>query len=66
VAKTNLKASSRRTPFPFRPGQTPASRREGETTDAQPVPGEEGDIKARQQKVRREMQHPIYFLNIQI
>jgi hypothetical protein len=30
-------------------------------SDAQPVPGGEGDTDARQQKARREMQHSIYF-----
>jgi hypothetical protein len=36
--------------------------KEGEgAADAQPVPGGGGDTEAKQQKARREMQHPIYF-----
>jgi hypothetical protein len=37
------------------------SRIEGGVTDAQPGPRGGGDTEARQQKARREMQHPIYF-----
>jgi hypothetical protein len=39
----------------------PASRRRGGASDAQPGPEGGGDTETRQQKARREMQHPIYF-----
>jgi hypothetical protein len=47
--------------FPHRPEHVTSIEKRGGATDTQPVLGGGGDIEARQQKARAEMQHPIYF-----